>query len=378
MPRLLERRLVPAESATAFAVTTAFAILAALAVVAGLFLLYGADPLAAYRTLFGEAFASPRGFGFSLVKAAPLALIALGTIVGWRSGFGYLGFEGCFVIGAAAGTAFALAAAEGGAVGPLPLPVFLPLAMLVSFVSGGAWAGLVGLARARLGGNEVLISLMSNYVAILLVQFLISGPMRAPGGLPQSARVPDATWLPFVLPGTRAHAGILVALSAAALVWTLLRKTPLGYEMIVTGLNPAAARYGGIDVERRILLAAFLAGGLGALAGLVELLGVQHRLVDGMGGGVGFIGIVVALLARLDPLWVIPTAILYGGMTVGADAMQRSSGVPSSTAFILQSLIVLLVLAGALLRRYRIDLGALRRRPPGGGGGRAARLGAGG
>lgn len=203
---------------------------------------------------------------------------------------------------------------------------------------------------------EVLVSLMTNCVGLLAVQYLISGPMRAPGGLPQSERVPAETWLPFVIPGSRAHAGILLAVAAAGLVWFLLRKMPLGYELIVTGLNPAAARYGGIKVGRRVLLASFLAGGLGALAGMAELLGVQHRLVDGMSGGIGFIGIVVALLARLNPVAVVPTAVLYGGMTVGADAMQRSTGTPFSIALILQSLIVLLVLVSDLLRHYRLLL----------------------
>ena len=236
----------------------------------------------------------------------------------------------------------------------MPLALFLPLAVLLSFAVGGVWASLVGVLRARFGGNEVLISLMTNYVAILLVQYLISGPMRAPGGLPESARLPRATWLPFIIPDTRAHAGILIALAACGLVWVLLRKTVVGYEMVVAGLNPAAARYGGVEVGRRLILAAFLGGGLGAIAGLVELLGVQHRLVDGMSGGVGFVGVVVALLARLNPIAVLPTAIIFGGMTVGADAMQRSARVPSSIAYILQGLIVLFILAGDLTRRYRI------------------------
>lgn len=364
MRTLIARRLSPTDSPLAIACHMALAILGALILAGVLFALEGANPLAAYGTLFSEAFATTRGFGFSLVKATPLALIALGTIVAWRSGFGYLGFEGCFVIGAAAATATALTTAEGGPIGPLPFVVFVPLVIATSFLAGGLWAGLVGLIRTRLGGNEVLISLMTNYVGLLVVQYLISGPMRAPGGLPQSERVPAETWLPFILPGSRAHAGLLLALLAAALVWLLLRKTPLGYELIVTGLNPAAARYGGIAVGRRLLLASFLAGGLGALAGMTELLGVQHRLVDGMSGGVGFIGIVVALLARLNPIAVIPTAILYGGMTVGADAMQRSTGLPSSIAFILQSLIVLLVLAAELLRRYRLDLPGMWRGGP--------------
>jgi simple sugar transport system permease protein len=226
-----------------------------------------------------------------------LALIALGTIVSWRSGFSYLGFEGCFVIGAAATAWLALLTAPGAWIGPLPFLLFLVLVIAIGFFAGGAWAGLVGIIRARLGGNEVLISLMSNYVALFILQYLVSGPMRAPGSLPETRLLPRATWLPFILPGTRAHAGILIAIAAAGIVWILLQKMPLGYELIVTGFNPTAARYAGIDVARRIVLAAFFAGGLGGLAGMVEVLGSQHRVMDGISGGVGFVGIIVALLA---------------------------------------------------------------------------------
>jgi simple sugar transport system permease protein len=158
------------------------------------------------------------------------------------------------------------------------------------------------------------------------------------------------------LHGTRAHAGILLAIVAALLVWMVLRTMRLGYELIVSGLSPSAARYGGINVGARLVLAAFCAGGLGSWAGAVEVLGEQHRLMDGISGGVGFTGIIVALLARLNPLAAIPAAVLYGGMTVGANAMQRRVGIPSSITFILQSLIVLMVLASEILRRYRVNL----------------------
>lgn len=364
MATLFERRLTPADSPLAIFTTTSAAFLAAMLVTSFLFLSYGASPLGAYFALFHEPFATLRGFGYSLVRASPLALIALGTIVSWRSGFSYLGFEGSFVIGAAASGWLALACAPGARIGPLAFFLFLPLAILFAFVAGGAWAGVIGFIRARLGGNEVLISLMSNYVAIFILQYLVSGPMRAPGSLPETPLLPRATWLPFILPGTRAHAGILIAIVAAALVWMLLKKMPLGYELIVTGFNPFAARYAGIDVPRRIILAAFFAGGLGGLAGMVEVLGSQHRLMDGISGGVGFVGIVVALLARLNPIAVIPTAILYGVMSVGADAMQRHASIPSSITFILQSLAVLLVLAFDALRYYRINLSFLRTAPP--------------
>ena len=356
--KLIERRLTPADSPLAITTAMVLAVLAAMLVTSLLFVLYGANPFRAYFALFHEPFATMRGFGYTLVRTAPLTLIALGTIVSWRSGFGYLGFEGCFVMGAAATSWLALATAPGGAVGPLPSVAFWPLVLLVSFAAGAVWAGAVALIRARFGGNEVLISLMTNYVAILIVECLgVPGPMRTPGGVPETELLPRATWLPFILHGTRAHAGILLALLATLLVWMLLRKTPLGYELIVSGLSPSAARYGGINVGMHLVLAAFLAGGLGdRVAGTVEVLGERHRLMDGISGGVGFTGIIVALLAKLNPLAVIPAAALYGGMTVGANAMQRRAGIPSSITFILQSLIVLMLLASDIFRRYRVKL----------------------
>ena len=363
MAKLFERRLAPADSPLAIFATTAGAFAAAMLVTSFLFLSYDASPFQAYFALFHEPFGTLRGFGYSLVRASPLSLIALGTVVAWRSGFSYLGFEGCFVIGASATAWMSLLTAPGARIGPLPFLLFLALAIVAAFVAAGLWAGLVGVVRARLGGNEALISLMSNYVAIFLLQYLVSGPIRAPGSLPETKLLPRATWLPFLIPGTRAHAGILIAIVAATLVWMLLSKMPLGYEMIVTGFNAAAARYAGIDVARKIVLSAFLAGGLGGLAGMVEVLGSQHRLMDGISGGVGFVGLVVALLARLNPIAVVPTAILYGGMSVGADAMQRRANIPSSITFILQSLAVLLVLAFDALRYYRINFSALSRRP---------------
>jgi ABC-type uncharacterized transport system permease subunit len=362
MTKLLERRLTPADSTAAIATRTAAAFLTAMLVTAFLFLSYGAHPLAAYFALLHEPFATLRGFGYTLVRASPLALVALGTIVSWRSGFSYLGFEGCFVVGATTTAWLALLTASGTRVGSIPFPLFLTLATLLGFASGGIWAGLVGLLRAQLGGNEVLISLMSNYVAIFILQYLVSGPLRAPGSLPETRLLPRTTWLPFILPGTRAHAGILIALAAAGVVWMLLQRTALGYELIVTGFSRSAARYAGIEVAARLIMAAFFAGGLGALAGMVEVLGSQHRLMDGISGGMGFVGIIVALLARLNPLAVIPTALLYGGMQVGADAMQRRANIPSSITFILESLAVLFVLASDVLRYYKINPSAFWRR----------------
>lgn len=356
----IERRVGPPPGCGAVTAAALAAVGLALLLCAGLFALRGVSPLEAYASLLQFAFTTERGIGYSIVRATPLVLVALGTIVAWRTGFGYLGFEGCFAVGAIATTAVALSSWAPQPAGGWPFGLFLPLCMAACFTAGAAWAGAVGWLRARFGGSEVLMSLMTNYLALLAVQYVVSGPMRAPGDLPQSARLPTETWLPLIGETARVHAGVFVALLAALLVWGLLRKTPAGYEMVVAGLNPRTARYGGIAVGRRLLQAAALAGGLGALAGGVQVLGVQHRLMDGMTGGVGFTGIVVALLARLHPLWVLPVALLYGGMGVGADAMQRATGVPTSIVFILQALIVLLVLASPVLLRYR-----LRWRPAG-------------
>lgn len=353
---LLERRVTPSDSPRTMAVVTVLSVLAALLVGGLLFIPYGANPLGAYAALFGESFLTWRGFGYTLVKAAPLILVGIGTVMAWRTGFGYLGFEGCLLVGAAAATWVALLASEGGILEGLPFLLFLPLPLAAAFVAGGVWAGIVGVFKGRFGGNEVITSLMMNYIAILLVQYLVSGPMRAPGGLPQSPRFAETTWLPLLFEGNRAHLGIVIALVAVAVVWLVLLRSRLGYEMIVTGLNPFAARFGGIRVGNRQILAAFIAGGLGALAGVVEVLGVHHRLMDGMAEGTGFIGIVAALLGKLHPLGVVIASVLYAGMTVGADAMQRQAGLPGSIIFIIQALIVLFILASDLLRYYRLRM----------------------
>lgn len=353
---LLERRQAPSESRSVTVIATALSIGLALLLGSLLFIPFGVNPIEAYASMVQLSFGTAPGIGFTLVKAGPLIFVGLGTIFAWRSGFFYLGFEGTILIGAAAAVWVALMTGPEGAIGPLPRPVFFLIVTLVSFAAGGIWAGIVGVMRGKFGGNEVIVSLMMNFMALFLVNYLVSGPLRAPGDLPQTPRIPEATILAFIIPGTRAHSGILLAIAAAFVVWFVLRKTSIGYKQIVAGLSPRAAWYGGINVGNRLILASFVGGGLGALAGMVEVLGVHYRLLDGLGEGTGFVGIVAALLAKLHPIGVIVTSVLYAGMEVGADAMQRRAGVPSSVIFIIQSLIVLFILASDILRYYRINL----------------------
>ncbi len=173
--------------------------------------------------------------------------------------------------------------------------------------------------------------------------------------------IPDYTRLPHIIPSARAHAGILVALGAVLLVYFLLRKTTLGYRLIVTGANPRSAEYSGINVARAVITAAFISGGLAGVAGAIEVLGVQYRVTDGITAGLGFTGIVAALLGRLEPFGVAIAGILYAGMGVGADAMQRRAAVPTAVVYTIQGLVVMILFILDIFRHYRLVLPWQRR-----------------
>jgi ABC-type uncharacterized transport system permease subunit len=356
MTQLLARRVAPLDSPLAFALLYAGAAALAVALGGVMFLLFGANPFAAYLALIGNAFFDLRGFGYTLVQATPLILVSLGTIVAWRSGFIYLGFDGAMVVAAAASTAVALAASPGGPLNGAPAPLVIALALLLGAAAGALWATMVALLQVRAGGNAVLLALMTNYLAILLVQFLVSGPMRAVGDQPQTALIDRAFWLPIAIEGTRAHVGILIALALAAFIFVMMEKTAVGFELIAAGLNPRAARYGGVNVGRRILQAAIMAGGLAGLAGAIDILGVHHRLLDGLSQGTGFIGIVAALLGRMTVVGSVAASFLYSGLTVGAEVTQRHTGLPSAVIQVVQALIVLCLLGAEILRTHRLAL----------------------
>ncbi len=358
MTPYLVRRLTPLDSRLALAALYAGAIVAAVSAGGSMFALFGANPVTAYLSLIENAFFDLRGFGYTLVQATPLILVALGAIVAWRSGFMYLGFDGAMIVGSTTATAFALGAAPGLPLDMLPSTIVVALAVLVGAMAGALWSAIVAVLQVRTGGNTVLISLMTNYIAIVLVQFLVSGPMRAVGDQPQTSLIDRAFWLPIIIEGTRTHAGILIALVMAAVIFVLMEKSAVGYELVAAGLNEKAARYGGVDVGRRVVQAGLVAGALAGLAGAITILGVQHRLLDGLSQGAGFIGIVAALLGRLTVPGSVVASLLYSGLTVGADAMQRHTGLPSALVQVVQALIVLFVLAAEIARTHRIALRA--------------------
>lgn len=329
------------------------ATLIALAFGAVLLLLLGVNPLEAYGALFRGAFGTTSGITQTLAKATPLLLVALGICIAFRAGVINIGGEGQIILGAIAASAVSLALPS------LPGILLIPLALIVGALAGAFWGGIAGVLKARFGVNEILSTVMLNAIALQLMNFLLRGPMLDPEqiaagtNVPQSATLPLQVWLPRLVPRTLLHAGLILAIVLAILVYIFLWRTTIGYRIRAVGLNPSAARYAGIPVKRYMALALILSGAFAGLAGAVEVTGIHHRMIEGLTGGYGFTGIVAALFGKLHPLGAIPASIIFGGLLVGADKMQRTVQVPSSLVVAVNGLIVLFVVASDYFVRRR-------------------------
>ncbi len=359
-PPLIERRLVPI-GGPGFGIAIALAAMATGLLLGGLlFIPFDSSPVDGYSTLFREGFGTSRGLGDTLVRAAPLIFIGLGTIVTWRAGFFFLGFQGCLLMGATGAALVALPAADGRPLDWAPTAVLIPLTLVAAAVTAGVWSGIVGYLKARHDGNEVLLSLMMNFVAAFLLNYLVSGPMRAKGALPQTERLDESAHLPLLLgPSNNLHFGVIVAVLLVGVIAGVFHLTALGFDLSAMGHNPRAAHYGGIDIAKRTIQASVLGGALAGLAGWSQVLGVQYRLLDGLDTTTGFEGIVAALLGGLAPIGTAVASFLLGGLSVGAQVMQRRSGIPASMAQVIQGLIVLAILASGPLRYYKFNLRAV-------------------
>ncbi len=325
----------------------------------GLILLaLGSNPVEAYLSMwegaFGNPFENPTRLINTITRSIPLLLVAVGICIAFRGGVINIGAEGQLLIGAISVTAFSVGVGDR-----LPPLIFVPLALLVGSGAGAIWGAVPGYLKARFAVNEILSTVMMNQIAIQFVLFLLSGPLIDPREvelgtrIPQSAKLPTAVWLGRLLPPTRLHAGLFIALITAVLVWLLLWRTPLGYRIRAVGQNRDASRYAGISVPLYLTLALTLSGALAGLAGAVELIGVPHRMVEGFAVGYGFAGIVVALFGRLHPLGAIPSAFFFGAMLTGAERMQRTIQVPSATIIAIQGIVVLFVVSSDLWVRRR-------------------------
>ncbi len=326
--------------------------LAALALSMMILALSGAPVTRAAYLLVQGAAGSIFAITETLTRATPLILTGLAAAVAFRAKLWNIGAEGQLYAGALA------ASAVGTGAITLPPLVMIPLICLVGAAAGAlALLGPV-LLKAKLAVDEVVTTLLLNFIILLFVQMMLEGPMKDPMGMgwPQTSPIIDDGALPKLIVQMRLHAGILIALAASLVVHVLMTRTVVGFEMRAVGGNASAARFAGIPVAATLIKTALLSGALAGLAGVSEVAGLKGYLTSDLSPGFGYAGIVVAMLAALNPLAVVPSAIFIAGVFVGADTMSRTIGISNYFADLVVSLALLCVLIGSLFTRYRLRL----------------------
>lgn len=308
------------------------------------------NPISVYHAMLLGALGDRFGFTETLVKMTPLLLAGLGVSVAFKMQLWNIGAEGQIYLGAIGATWIAVIA--------LPNArgiVVVPLMMAAGMIGGAIWGAIPGALRAYFNANETITTLMLNYVAIILCDYLIHGPWRDPNGhgFPGTARFSKAASLPRWMP-YRVHLGLVFGLVAAVILWVALRRTRWGYELGVMGRNDRAARYAGMNITRTIVLVMAVSGALAGLAGMSEVSGIGHQLQRNLSPGYGYTAIIVAWLGRLNPLGIILVSFLLAVLLVGGDQLQMAMNLPSSVAPMLQGAILFFVLGGEALTKYRI------------------------
>ena len=315
-----------------------------------LFVALGKDPVAGLRVFFWDPIKSPYALGELTVKATPLLLIALGLAVCFRSNVWNIGAEGQYVLGAIAASGVALMADKGSS-SWIVLPV-----ILAGILGGMFWAGITAWLRDRFNANEILVSLMLVYVAVMLLSFVVSGPWKDPQGynFPQSRTFDAATRIPRLVAGSRINIGIFIALAGVACVWVFLFRTRAGFAQQVGGLAPAAARYAGFSSRRALWVALLVSGGMAGLAGALEVAGPIGQLTPYVPVGYGFAAIIVAYVGRLHPLGMVLSAVLMSMFYIGGELAQSRLGMPRSLTGVFQGLLLFTLLACDTLVNYRL------------------------
>ncbi|WP_420628020.1 ABC transporter permease [Candidatus Leptofilum sp.] len=352
------------------------AVLVAFLIGAIILLLQGVNPIEAYQAMIVGAFGSKNGLADTLVKAIPLMLVGLGIAIAFRGGVINIGAEGQIIVGALFSAFIGIQIGE-------QIPGFLGilLGILGGTLAGGLWGAIPGFLKARLQVNEILSTVMMNQIAIQIGFFLLRGPMIDPAeveagtNIPHSARLPRTVDMPrftdmaesigltqsaeeagisgylgelyaVLVEPSRLHSGLIVAIVMAILIYIFLWRTTIGYRIRAVGLNTAASRYAGMQVQRTVVLSMTLSGMMAGMAGAVEILGLHHRMFEplAVSAGYGFSGIVAALFGKLHPLGIIPASIFFGGLLVGGDKMQRATQVPQVLITAILGLVVLLVI----------------------------------
>jgi general nucleoside transport system permease protein len=345
-------RLEPRESAPAWLTVLGpiGAILVALLLCSGLIMWAGENPFEAYGLLFKGAVGSRFALTETLTRATPMILTGLAAAIAFRAKLWNIGGEGQFYMGALAATWL------GTGMITLPAWAMVPFLVIVGALAGGLLLLLPALLKNKLKVDEVVTTLLLNFIILLLVNYLLEGPLKDPMSLgwPQASPIIDEGILPTILAKSRLHLGFILALVAAVLVWAIMRFTVWGYEIRAVGHNVAAATFSGIKVNKTIVMTALISGGLAGIAGVGEVAGTKGYLTLDLSPGFGYAGIAVAMLAALHPLAVILSAMFLAGIYVGADSMSRALNVPTYIADVIVAASVLAVLVALMLTRFRI------------------------
>jgi len=313
----------------------------------------GAPVLRSFGALLEGGFGSRFALAETLTRATPIIFTGLAAAVAFRARFFNIGAEGQLYLGALA------AVAVGGQLGSafeLPAPVLFVAMIVAAALAGSAWLAVAAMLRTRLAVDEVVITLLANFIVLLFVSWMLDGPMKDPTamGWPQSVSLPAELELAKLIERTRLHSGFVVALACAVAVWAVSKFTAFGFEARAVGANAQAARFAGVHVDATVIKTALVSGGLAGLAGAIEVAGRTSYVTLDMSPGYGYAGIVVAMLAALHPLAVVPAAIFIAGMFVGADSMSRAVSVPTYIADVIVAVSLLAVLVATQVVRYRI------------------------
>ncbi len=332
------------------------AIVAALVISGIVLALVGGDPFATYAHMARASFGDIGVFSDTLVKATPLILVGLACALAFRMRLWNIGAEGQFFLGAFAASAVVLTPILPAST---PRPIMLLAMGLAGFVGGALWGLLPGYLKAKLKVNEVVTTLMMNYIAVAWNNFFIYG-VWSERGFQMSPVFPESAWMPRLtdyaetvplFSGLTLHLGLLVGIVAAGVLWWVIYRSRWGYELHLIGDNPQAARYAGISIVRNTVLVMMVSGGLAGLAGMSEISGVVHRLQGAISPGYGFTGIIVAWLAKLNPLVVVPVSILFGALILAGREIQPS-GIPR----LIQGIILFMLISSDVLLRYRVRI----------------------
>lgn len=320
----------------------------------------GADPIEGLKALVDQAVGTPSRIATTLVRATPLLLVGAGITIAFRASVINIGGEGQIVAGALLSTIVAIQLPN------VPAIILVPLVLLAGAFGGGVWGAIPGALKAYASVNEILSTIMLNLVAVQFMNFLLRGwlidPLEVERGtrIPQTARLSENATLPALIPDSRLHLGVLVAVLAAIGAYVLLWRTPLGFRLRAVGHSPEAAKAAGIPVKKSIVAALALSGSLSGLAGAILVFGSESvRMVTdgssaGFTGSAGFNGIVAALFGGLHPLWTIPSSFLFGGLLTGATGLQRALQVPAALAVALNGIVVIFVVSSSKVRT-RLD-----------------------